>query len=476
MPPGHPIAATLRRVDATDLAFAGAAEQARLLAAGSITAPALVELYLERISRVDREIRSYRVVMADSARREAQAAQARLDAGERLPLLGVPVAIKDDADVAGEFTTYGSSAYDQAATADAEVVRRLREAGAVILGKTAVPEMMLWSFTETAAFGATRNPWDLAYTPGGSSGGSGAAVSAGLAPLALGSDGAGSIRIPAAWCGIFGLKPQRDRVSLDPQSDTWCGLSVYGPLSRTVEDAALFLDVTNTAKAPRGGFVKAAKREPGRLRIALSAKLPPLMVARVGQPQQRALDRLEVLLRDLGHEVSWRDPDYPPWTIYGHVLPRMWHGVNTEIQKLPHPERLESRTRAIARLGSLISERQIARIRAAEATLAARVQSVFDDVDVLITPATATGPSRVGQYRHRGGLSTLALVAARVPFNAIANATGQPAAVVPWFLEGESLPVSLQLVGRPSDEATLLSLSSQIESARPWAGRRPAVS
>ncbi|NBP86394.1 MAG: amidase, partial [Mycobacteriaceae bacterium] len=137
-------------MDATDLAFAGAAEQARLLAAGSITAPALVELYLERISRVDREIRSYRVVMADSARREAQAAQARLDAGERLPLLGVPVAIKDDADVAGEFTTYGSSAYDQAATADAEVVRRLREAGAVILGKTAVPEMMLWSFTETA--------------------------------------------------------------------------------------------------------------------------------------------------------------------------------------------------------------------------------------------------------------------------------------------------------------------------------------
>ena len=157
-------------MDATDLAFAGAAEQARRLAAGSITSPALVELYLDRISRVDREVRSYRVVLAESARSEARAAQARLDAGERLPLLGVPVAIKDDVDVAGEFTCYGSSAYGQAATADSAVVRRLREAGAVILGKTNVPEMMLWPFSETVAFGATRNPWDLDYTPAAAAG------------------------------------------------------------------------------------------------------------------------------------------------------------------------------------------------------------------------------------------------------------------------------------------------------------------
>ncbi|MGB6109387.1 MAG: amidase family protein, partial [Mycobacterium sp.] len=208
-------------MDVTDTAFAGAAEQARMLAAGIITAPALLELYLERIGRLDREVRSFRVVMTDSARREAAAAQERLDAGERLPMLGVPIAIKDDVDVAGEFTCYGSSAYDLPATADAEVVRRLREAGAVILGKTAVPEMMLWPFTETISFGATHNPWDLAYTPGGSSGGSGAAVAAGLAPIALGSDGAGSIRIPAGWCGLYGLKPQRDRVPIAPHTDAW---------------------------------------------------------------------------------------------------------------------------------------------------------------------------------------------------------------------------------------------------------------
>ena len=463
-------------MDATDIAFAGAAEQARMLAAGSISAPALLELYLERIARIDRELRSFRIVMADSARREAAAAQERLDAGERLPLLGVPIAIKDDSDVAGEFTCYGSSAYDLEATADSEVVRRLRAAGAVILGKTSVPEMMLWPFTETVSFGASHNPWDLAYTPGGSSGGSGAAVAAGLTPFALGSDGAGSIRIPASWCGVYGLKPQRCRVPIGGDEDPWYGLSVNGPLARSVEDAALFLDVTNTQKAPRGGFVKAAERKPGRLRIALSAKLPPTMVGRVGRPQHRALDGVEALLRDLGHEVLWRDPDYPAWAMYGHVLPRMWRGVYQEVRKLPYPERLEPRTRAVARLGSMVSESQIAKVLAAEPKLSARVNSIFDDFDVLITPGAATGPSRIGQYQHRGGISTLSLVAMRVPFFAIFNATGQPAASVPWFVEGEHMPVSVQLVGRPSDEATLLSLSAQIEAARPWANRRPPVS
>jgi len=447
-----------------------------MLAAGTITAPALLELYLERISRLDREIRAYRVVLADSARREATAAQQRIDAGERLPLLGVPVAVKDDSDVAGEFTCLGSSAYDLPATADAEVVRRLREAGAVILGKTAVPEMMLWPFTETVSFGATHNPWDLAYTPGGSSGGSAAAVAAGLAPVALGSDGAGSIRIPAGWCGLFGLKPQRGRVPIGAGEDPWNGLSHNGPLARTVADAALFLDATATGKAPRGGFVNAAARKPGRLRIALSTALPPTMIARVGRSQQRALDGVEALLRDLGHEVLWRDPDYPAWAMYGHVLPRMWHGVYQEVRRLPYPERLEPRTRMIARIGSMISDRQIAKVLAAESKLTARVTSIFDDVDVLITPGAATGPSRIGQYQRRGGVSTLALVASRVPYFAVFNATGQPAASVPWFVDGESLPVAVQLVGRPSDEAVLLALSTQIEAARPWANRRPANS
>ncbi len=447
-----------------------------MLAAGTITAPELLEVYLDRIARLDRELRSYRVVLADSARQEAAVAQARLDAGERLPLLGVPIAIKDDIDVAGEVTTYGSSAYGPAATQDAEVLRRLRAAGAVIVGKTAVPELMIWPFTETISFGATRNPWNTAYAPGGSSGGSGAAVAAGLAGMAVGSDGMGSIRIPSTWCGLFGVKPQRDRVPLAPHDGAWCGLSVNGPMARTVEDAALFLDVTSALPAPEGGFVAAAARPPGRLRIALSTKVPPPLMARVGKAQRAAVDEAGALLRELGHHVIARDPDYPPSAVYAHALPRLFRGVHDDVQALPRPERLEARTRNFARIGGLFSDRRLAAIRTAESELAGRIQSIFDEVDVVITPGTATGPSRIGAYRRLGAVSTLALVAARVPFQAMFNVTGQPAAVVPWGLDGDGVPVSIQLVGRPFDEATLLSLGAQIESARPWAHRRPPAS
>jgi amidase len=462
-------------VDPRDLAFAGAAEQARLLAAGKVTSPQLVEIYLDRIARFDRELRSYRIVLADSARSEAVAAQVRLDAGERPPLLGVPIAIKDDSDVAGEVTTFGTSAHGPACTADSEVVRRLRAAGAVILGKTTVPEMMIWPFTETMTFGATRNPWNPDFTPGGSSGGSAAATAAGLAALALGSDGMGSIRGPSTWNGLFGLKPQRDRVPLAPHGGAWCGLSVNGPLARTVEDAALFLDVTTTLPAPEGGFVAAAARSPGRLRIALTTKVPPPLFARVGRPQRDAVALAGVLLRELGHEVIERDFDYPPGAAAANAIPRYFRGVYDEVSVLPHPERLERRTRAFARIGGLISDRRVAAMRAAEGDIAARVQVIFDDVDVVITPGTATGPSRVGAYARRGAISTLALVAARVPFQAMFNVTGQPAAVVPWGLDGDGIPTSIQLVGRPFDEATLLSLGTQIEGTRPWAHRRPRV-
>lgn len=463
-------------MDSGELAFAGAAEQARMLAAGTITAPALLEVYLERIARLDPQLRSYRVVLADTARREAAAAQRRLDAGDRLPLSGVPIAIKDDVDIAGEPTTYGTSAHGPAANRDAEVVRALRDAGAVILGKTAVPELMMLPYTESLTFGATRNPWDVSRTPGGSSGGSGAAVAAGLAPLALGSDGAGSIRIPSGWCGLFGLKPQRDRISVAPHHDAWCGLSVNGPIARSVRDAALFLDATTTLPAPDGGFVAAATRNPGRLRIALSTKVPPPLVTRVGKAQRAAVDQAGALLRDLGHHVIARDPDYPPSAVYGHCLPRYWRGIYDDFRLLPHPERLEARTRAMARIGSLFSDRRMATVRAGEAAVAARIQSIFDDVDVVVTPGNAAGPSRIGAYQRRGAVSTLLLAVAKVPFFVMWNMTGQPAAVVPWGFDTDGLPLSVQLVGRPYDEATLLALSVQIEAARPWAHRRPPVS
>jgi amidase len=466
------VKSTMHRMDPRELAFAGASEQARLLAAGTVTAPELLDVYLARIARIDPELRSYRVVLADSARQQAVAAQARLDAGERLPLLGVPIAIKDDADVAGEVTTYGTAAHGPARTQDSEVVRRLRAAGAVIVGKTAVPEVMIWPFTETITFGATRNPWHTDYAPGGSSGGSGAAVAAGLAAMALGSDGMGSIRIPSAWNGLFGLKPQCNRVPISPHNGAWCGLEVMGPIARTVEDAALFLDVT-ADDAPEDGFVAAAAREPGRLRIALSTKVPPPVTARIGAAQRTAVRDAGVLLRELGHEVIERDPDYPAGAMFGNALPRFFRGVYDDVRALPHPDRLERRTRAFARIGGGVSDRRVAAMRAAEAVIAARVQSIFVDVDLVVTPGTATGPPKVGAYQRRGALTTLALVAARVPFQGMFNVTGQPAAVVPWGLDGDGIPTAIQLVGRPFDEATLLSVGAQLESARPWAQRRP---
>lgn len=457
----------------SDIAFTGATEQARLLAAGAITATKLLDTYLDRIKRLNPVLRAYRVVLEDNARREAETAQTRLDAGERLPLLGVPVAIKDDVDIAGEVTAMGTGAYGPPKARDAEVVSKLREAGAVILGKTSVPELCIWPFTESLTFGATRNPWDIGRTPGGSSGGSAAAVAAGLAGLALGSDGAGSIRIPSTWCGLFGIKPQRDRVPLAPHDGAWYGLSVNGPIARTVADAALFLDVTT---APGGGFVEAAARPPGRLRIALSTKVPPPLLTRVGTAQRRAVRDAGALLGELGHDVVVRDPDYPPSATLTSLLPRYLRGVRDEMAMLPEPQRLEARSREMARLGGLFSDRRIAAARAAEDGIRARVLSIFDDVDVVVTPGTALGPSGIGAYQRRGAIATLLLVGARVPFQEIFNVTGQPAAVVPWGLDGNDLPLSIQLVGRPSDEATLLSLSAQIEQARPWSQRRPPVS
>ena len=458
------------------MAFAGAAAQARMLADGELSAPELLEIYLERIARLDSQLRCYRVVLSDTARYEAAVAQDRIDAGERLPLLGVPIAIKDDVDIAGEVTTYGSGGHRPAVTSDAEVVHRLRAAGAVLIGKTNVPELMMFPYTESLTFGATRNPWNPKRTPGGSSGGSAAAVAAGLAPLALGSDGGGSIRIPAIWCGLFGLKPQRDRVSLEPHDNAWYGLSVNGPIARSVLDAALFLDATTKVPGPEGEFAAAAARHPGQLRIALSTKIPTPLPVRVGKEQLAAVDQAGALLRDLGHEVIIRDPEYPVSAIFANYLPRYLRGICDDADAQAHPDRLEARTRNLARLGAFFSDRRMDAVQAAESSLTTRVQSIFDDVDVVVTPGNATGPSRIGAYQRRGAVSTLLLVAQRVPYQQIWNVTGQPVAAVPWDFDGDGLPIAVQLVGRPYDEATLLSLSAQIEAARPWAHRRPPVS
>jgi amidase len=471
-------------MDPTDLAYAGIARQAELIASGEVSSAELVDLYLERIARLNPRLNAFRVVFAERVRLEADQADARRGAGgdsARRPLLGVPIAVKDDIDVAGEVTAYGTNAQDAPARADAEVVRRLREAGAVIIGKTNVPELTLWPFTETATFGATRNPWDGQRAPGGSSGGSAAAVAAGLVGAALGSDGAGSIRIPAAWCGLFGLKPQRGRVSMAPRRRPWYGLSVNGVLTRSVADTALFHDVasgaidvdSDRAPAPAVPFSSAASTPPGPLRIAYSTRIPPGVISSLDADAARALEEMVALLRSLGHEVSERDPDYGPDAMLA-VTARYLRGTHDDAGALAHPERLERRTRAMARLGGLIPPALLERSLAGEAELTRRLNGVFEDHDVLLTPSTAKPPPRIGQLQGRGGLWTLNAVAGMVPYNGVWNLTGQPAASVPALFGADGLPRGVQLVGRSNDEATLLSLAGQLEAERPWAQRRPA--
>ncbi|MBK5229826.1 MAG: amidase, partial [Thermoleophilia bacterium] len=223
--------------------LAGLAEQASMLAAGSTSSTRLTERALAAIAETQPTLNAFRCVRAEAARDEAENADRRLAAGERLPLLGVPVAIKDDTNIIGETTKFGCAGEFAVATEDAEVVRRLRAAGAVIVGKTQTPEIGQWPITAGSAFGVTRNPWNLDHTPGGSSGGTAAAVAAGIVAVAVGSDGAGSIRIPAAWTDLVGIKPQRGRVSDWPDPEAFNGLTAVGPLGRSVGDAALLLDV-----------------------------------------------------------------------------------------------------------------------------------------------------------------------------------------------------------------------------------------
>jgi amidase len=464
-------------MDATDLAFTGIARQARMVRDGELSSADLVDGYLDRIARLDPELNAFRVVFGERARTEAEQADARRAAGEERPLLGVPVAVKDNVDVAGEATAMGSNAYEAPAVADAEVVRRLRAAGAIVIGKTHMSELAIFPFTETAAWGQTRNPWDRGRSAGGSSGGSGAAVAAGLVGAAYGSDGGGSIRIPASATGLFGLKPQRGRVSLQPHPEHWHGLSSAGALTRTVLDTALWLDSVSgpaagdadAPPAPTRPFAEAAQADPGKLRIAVSFK--PSSVTRVDPRVRAAVERVAEVLRSLGHDVSERDPDYGE--LAPLFLPRWLGGIHDDVRALPHPERLERRTRQLARIGGLLSDRAVRRARAAEQERARRINAIFDHHDVLLTPTIPAPPDPLGRFESRSLGTTTMLVAGMVGFTQPWNVTGQPAASIPAPVEDGGLPIGAQLVGRPNDEATLLSLAAQLERELEWPARRP---
>jgi amidase len=459
-------------MDATDLAFAGAARQAELIRSREVSARELAELYLARIDRLDLDLNAYRVTFPERALAEADQADGRAGAGDTRPLLGVPIAIKDDVDVAGAVTAIGSDAHDGPVAADAEMVRRLRSAGAVILGKTNVPELTITPWTESHTFGVTRNPWDRLRTPGGSSGGSAAAVAAGLAGAALGSDGAGSIRIPAGCCGLFGMKAQNGIVPTAPLVEPWRGMAAWGPITRRVADSALFYDAI---KDGGPSFAQAAARAPERLRIAVSVRTPPLTGVQADGEQLGAVHAVSDALRELGHEVIEREITYAP-ALAANVLARYLRGIADMGRSMPHPERLMRRTRGYVRIGSAVPAALAERAKAAAATDAAELGHVFDDgVDLVMTPMFTRRPPRVGEYEGTSALRSLNGSIRFVPYCGPYNHTGQPAASVPAGMTSDGFPLAVQLVAPPDGEPVLLSLAAQLEGALGWPDRRPAL-
>ena len=463
-----------------ELAYAGIARQAELIAAGEVSSRELVELYLARIARHEPTVNAFRVVFAERALLEADQADSRRGAGALRPLLGVPFAVKDDIDVAGELTAWGTNAREEPAAADAEVVRRLREAGAVIIGKTNVPEMTLWPFTETATYGVTRNPWDLQRAPGGSSGGSGAAVAAGLVGAALGSDGAGSIRIPAAWCGLVGLKPQRGRVSLAPRPRAWHGLSADGVLTRRVADTALFHDVVSRLDGggPRPsrsarGPVRAVRLDAARAAADRLVDEVPRRRAREARPgRRRALERdrraaRRARPRGPGARPGLRqrrDPerDRP---VHARRSRRRRDARSSRAPGTAHPR--------VRRLGGRDGDGLLQRSFDGEGALTARMNGVFEDFDFLITPTVAAPAPPIGALQGRGALMTLNTVAGWVPYNGVWNLTGQPAIAVPaGSPRGAAAVGADRLAARPA-RGRCSGLAAQLEAERPWAERRP---
>lgn len=458
----------------------GLSGQAQALATGEISSRELVERSLGRIEETQPRLNAFRVIRAEQALTEADEADRRLQAGERAPLLGVPVAIKDDVDLTGETTPFGCAGIERIADRDAEAVRRLRLAGAIVVGKTNAPEVGQWHFSESRAYGITRNPWHLEHTPGGSSGGAAAAVAAGLVAGAMGSDGAGSVRIPAAWTNLVGLKPQRGRVSTWPDAEAFNGLSCYGPLTRSVGDAALLLDVLSgnvpadrhQVSPPAEPFAAAAGRLPRPLRVALSFATPVGAPGKVDPAHRVAIEGIATTLAELGHAVEERDPDYG--LVGAALIPRGMSAVESWLREHEVDRSgLEPRTVTHARIGRLLRGVPLRAARAAELPFRRRMGAIFDRVDLVLTPTTAKPPPRVEQLRDRGYWATSSAASAACPFAWPWNVVGWPAISVPAGFSPTGLPIGAQIVAPAGSEALLLSLAGQIEQSRRWHEQRP---
>ncbi len=464
-----------------ELVFAGVARLAQLVRAREVSPRELVALYLDRIARLDPVLNVFRTVLGDRAMAEAARVEQRLAAGEALPLAGVPIAIKDDTDVAGVSSMCGTGIDVGPASTDSAAVRRLRSAGAVIIGKTHLSEFGAYPVSESATWGVTRNPWDLYRTPGGSSGGSAAAVAAGMVPGATGSDSGGSVRIPAACCGLVGLKGQRGRISTKESPERayrFHGLNHIGPLARSVIDAALLHDAMTgpepddeiASPPPAPPLTEALLAPPRRLRIAMSFK--PVVPVAVSDEVRRPVLATAELLRSLGHEVIERDPVYPVTGIAA-VLALFMNGFAHEVERLPKTELLERRMQAEARTSRLVPDWLARWAVSAQPRITARSQRPIADFDLLMTPVLAIPPVRVGYFEGLGPTRAMLRMLKFIPFTFPQCYSGQPAMSIPTGISADGLPEAVHVVARANDEATLVSLAAEIESVAPWAQRRP---
>ena len=480
---------------------------AALVKAGEVTPRELAETAISRIERLNPKINAVITPLFDRALKRA---------GEPFegPFGGVPFLVKDlISTVEGVPTAAGTRLLkSMPATQDSELVRRWKRAGLNILGKTNTPEFGLTPYTEPQAFGATRNPWDLSRTPGGSSGGSAAAVAAGFVPLASGGDGGGSIRIPASACGLFGMKPTRGRTPTGPViGEAWSGYAVEHVLTRSVRDSAAILDATHGADsgapyhAPAftGSWLEASRRPPGRLKIAVSAA--PMLGKAVDPEIVTAFKEAAALLSDLGHEVIEAAPRIDREAFSMAFLTVLAAELRADIEETARragvPVRAADYDPSSFGLGLLGSAFTAAELTAAKRYLQAVSREVavfFEGVDVLMTPVLASLPVKIGALLPKPAESRLIRVIgalnagwllkavgiakpiadatfAFIPWTPLFNVTGQPAASVPLTVSPSGLPIGMQFVGGFGDEATLFSLAGQLEQARPWITRRPAL-
>jgi len=471
----------------SDLLFRPVSELAELVRSGELSARELVQTSLDRIDELDPGLNAF----VDVFREEALEAADAVAPGDERPFAGVPIAIKNNRAVAGKRLTLAAEFMgDFVAGHDHNVVRRFKDAGFIIVGTTTLPEWGILPVSEARRFGPTGNPYDPTRTPGGSSGGSAAAVAAGMVPIAHGNDGGGSTRIPAACCGLVGLKPQRGRISLAPEAGD-AFLVADGVLTRTVAETAALLDIlagyevgdATWAPPPVEPFAAAAAREPKGLRIAMTT-VSPIEDAEVDPVCAQAVADAARLLESLGHEVV---EDAPPWRApdvletftasFGPAICSQIAFASQILGREPAEGDMEPLSWAIWNLCAEISSTQAFLAELQLEGFAREIVGWMSQYDALITPALAEAPVRhgvidpcaedpMGSFRRSGQFT---------PFTALFNVTGQPAVSLPLYQRDDGLPLGVQVVGQPAQEGALLALSAQLETAQPWADRRPPV-